>query len=318
MATGAIARVACERGNGQRRWSGKLGWRNMAAWIGYVALYLAVAREPHTAEKSSVSRRLRRLTRGYGRAFWPGRGDQRLKCLGGSDDRLWRFTPGSRDAALPLHRPHLSPGLRTQTSGGGGRMHVSSLAAAISDSFISRLWQNWRSLCQGRVPFCRSPSYPGGSFQKGREERRHRAAASRRRGATRKGPRRAHRGGTREGVDLEIVAAEGTGEGAPPAHGLGTRAGLCQSLLFLSLGYRMGRGVLENQRLRALSDLALAEWPRLGQTAVRESRHHLSGPGQRLSQLQRSRRFAADLRPPWSRRRARVLPAMAAASALAV
>jgi hypothetical protein len=45
-------------------------------------------------------------------------------------------------------------------------MHVSSLAAAISDSFISRLWQNWRRLCQGRVPFCRSPSYPGGSFQK--------------------------------------------------------------------------------------------------------------------------------------------------------
>src|SRR5215469_6498212 len=188
---------------------------------------LGVAREPHTAEKSSVSRRLRRLTRGYSRAFWPGRGDQRLKCLGGSDDRLWRFTPGSRDAALPLHRPHLSPGLRTQTSGGGGRMHVSSLAAAISDSFISRLWQNWRRLCQGRVPFCRSPSYPGGSFQKGREERRHRAAASRRRGAARKGPRRAHRGGTREGVDLEIVAAEGTGEGGPPAHGLGTRAGLC-------------------------------------------------------------------------------------------
>src|SRR5215813_5607331 len=185
------------------------------------------------------------------------------------------------------------------------------------DSFISRLWQNWRRLCQGRVPFCRSPSYPGGSFQKGREERRHRAAASRRRGAARKGPRRAHRGGTREGVELEIVAAEGTGEGAPPAHGLGTRAGLGQSLLFLSLGCRMGRGVLENQRLRALSDLALAEWPRLGQTAVRESRHHLSGPGQRLSQLQRSRRFAADLRPPWSRRRARVLAAMAA-SALAV
>src|SRR5215469_11468571 len=44
MATGAIARVACERGNGQRRWSGKLGWRNMAAWIGYVALYLALDR----------------------------------------------------------------------------------------------------------------------------------------------------------------------------------------------------------------------------------------------------------------------------------
>jgi hypothetical protein len=76
------------------------------------------------------------------------------------------FTPGPRDAALPFHRPHLSPGLRTQTSDGGGWMHVSSLAAEISDSFLSRLWQNWRWLCQGRVSLCRSPSYPGGFISK--------------------------------------------------------------------------------------------------------------------------------------------------------
>src|SRR5215472_9490879 len=98
--------------------------------------------------------------------------------------------------------------------------------------------------------FAEAHHIPVVHFKKGEKKedtaRPHLDAAARQ-GAARKGPRRAHRGGTREGVDLEIVAAEGTGEGAPPAHGLGTRAGLCQSLLFLSLGCRMGRGVLENQ-----------------------------------------------------------------------
>ena len=60
-----------------------------------------------------------------------------------------------------------------------------------------------------------------------------------------------------------------------PAHGVGPRDGLHKSLLILSLGFGMGRRVLENQRLRALSDLAMAQWARLGQTAAGESRYRL-------------------------------------------
>src|SRR5215471_21053090 len=45
MATGAIARDSMRaRERPATGWSGKLGWRNMAAWIGYVALYLALDR----------------------------------------------------------------------------------------------------------------------------------------------------------------------------------------------------------------------------------------------------------------------------------
>src|SRR5215831_21287587 len=45
MATGAIARDSVRaRERPATGWSGKLGWRSMAAWIGYVALYLALDR----------------------------------------------------------------------------------------------------------------------------------------------------------------------------------------------------------------------------------------------------------------------------------
>jgi len=65
---------------------------------------------------------------------------------------------------------------------------------------------------------------------------------------------------------LEAAAREGSDRVvligiAPPAHGLGTGNGLHQSLLFLSLGFGVGRDFLEDQFLRALPDLGLAEWP---------------------------------------------------------
>ena len=60
---------------------------------------------------------------------------------------------------------------------------------------------------------------------------------------------------------MEIVAAAGAGEGSASAPGLGPREGLPPSLLFLSLGCGRGSSVLEDHCLRALSDLARAEWP---------------------------------------------------------
>ena len=45
--------------------------------------------------------------------------------------------------------PYLSSGVRTQTSGCRGRMHVSSLATEVCPSFFSRVWQNRG--CAGEV-----------------------------------------------------------------------------------------------------------------------------------------------------------------------
>ena len=116
-------------------------------------------------------------------------------------------------------RPHLSPGVCTQASGRGGRMHVSSLAAEIPNSFLSRLWQNRRCVCEGRLLLCRSESYSRGPLQEGREERGDGAALSGSGGAGGPGPGGADRCGAGEGIHLEIVASEGAGEGPPSPHG---------------------------------------------------------------------------------------------------
>lgn len=65
-------------------------------------------------------------------------------------------------------------------------------------------------------------------------------------GAGRQGSRGSDRDGAREGVRLAILAQKRTGEGLPPAYGLGPRDGLYQPLLFLSLGCGVGRRVLED------------------------------------------------------------------------
>ena len=58
---------------------------------------------------------------------------------------------------------------------------------------------------------------------------------------------------------------------------------LCQPLLFSPVGSRLGRGVLEDQRLRAVAGVDLAKRAHLGTAAVRPARHRLHRPGQRLS-----------------------------------
>ena len=63
----------------------------------------------------------------------------------------------------------------------------------------------------------------------------------------RQGSGRDDRDSTRESLGLEIMAEERAGEGPPSPYGLGPGDGLYQSLLFLSLGCGVGRGVLEDQ-----------------------------------------------------------------------
>jgi hypothetical protein len=62
-----------------------------------------------------------------------------------------------------------------------------------------------------------------------------------------------------------------------------------------------GRGLLEDQRSCAVADLVVAQRSRLGQAAVREGRHRLSGVGQRVRDVRRPRSVAAHLRPARAR-----------------
>jgi hypothetical protein len=78
---------------------------------------------------------------------------------------------------------------------------------------------------------------------------------------------------------MEIVAAEGAAEGSASAPGLGPREGLAPSLLFLSRGLGRGSSVVEDQCLRVLSDLALAEWPTNGPNGSGRRQASLRKPG---------------------------------------
>jgi hypothetical protein len=78
-----------------------------------------------------------------------------------------------------------------------------------------------------------------------------------------------------------VAVLEGQGSGAPatPAHGVGPTDGLCQPLLFLPVGSRMGRGVLEDQCLCPVAGLGLAQRALLGAAPVRAGRDRLHGAG---------------------------------------
>ncbi len=64
--------------------------------------------------------------------------------------------------------------------------------------------------------------------------------------------------------------AKGQERAAHPHMEWGPADGVCQPLLLLPVGPGLGSGVLEDQRLRSVSDLDLAQWAHLGATAVRE------------------------------------------------
>ncbi len=78
------------------------------------------------------------------------------------------------------------------------------------------------------------------------------------------------------------LEGKGTRTRGASAHGVGPADGVHQPLLLLSLGSGVGWCVLEDQRLRPVSDLDLAQRSRMGQAAMREDRHRLHRVGQRV------------------------------------
>ena len=71
---------------------------------------------------------------------------------------------------------------------------------------------------------------------------------------------------------MAVMEGEGAREQAAPTYGVGSSNGFHQSFLLLYLGCGLGWDVLEDQCVRCLSGLALAEWSRMGEEAVVESR----------------------------------------------
>ena len=61
--------------------------------------------------------------------------------------------------------------------------------------------------------------------------------------------------------------AKGRGARGASAHGVGPADGLCQPFLFLPVGPRVGRGVLEDQRLCPVAGVDLAQRAHLGRSA---------------------------------------------------
>ena len=76
--------------------------------------------------------------------------------------------------------------------------------------------------------------------------------------------------------------AKGQEHAAHPHMEWGRQMALRQPLLLLPVGSRLGWGVLEDQRLRPVADVDLAQRAQLGAAAVRAGRHRLHRPGQRL------------------------------------
>ena len=62
-----------------------------------------------------------------------------------------------------------------------------------------------------------------------------------------------------------------------------------------SVGPRVGWRVLEDQRLRAVAGVDLAQRAHLGTAPMRPARHRLNRAGQRVPQLRGPRGAAADL-----------------------
>ena len=81
---------------------------------------------------------------------------------------------------------------------------------------------------------------------------------------------------------------KGQEQARPSAHGVGPPDGVRQPLLLLPVGSRVGPGLLEDQRLRAVPDLAVAEWPQLGASAS------WTKPASRIEALDNGFRWCAD------------------------
>ena len=75
-----------------------------------------------------------------------------------------------------------------------------------------------------------------------------------------------------KGVGVAVVEGQGSRARAAPAHGVGTPDGDGQPLLLLRVGPRLGTGLLEDQRVRPVSGVAVAQTATSGPNSV------LTGP----------------------------------------
>src|SRR5439155_19176307 len=104
--------------------------------------------------------------------------------------------------------------------------------------------------------------------------------------------------------------AKGQEKAAHPHMEWGRQMAFINHFYFYLWDPEWGAAFLEDQRLRTLSDLAVAERPRVGQAAAGEGAHRLPGARQWLPKLWEPRGVAEDLRPPRSCRGAQLLLAL--------
>jgi len=176
-------------------------------------------------------------------------------------------------------------------------VQVSPLAARIPNPLVGRVRKDRRAVRRGHRAICEGAQHPPDPFREGREQGGESASVAAR-GVSRR--RRwsggADRGGSGEGIRLAFLESEGAGESRSSPHGVGPADDPREPLLLLYLGPGMGSDLLEDQRLRSLSHLALVERTRMGQAADGESGRCLRGARQRISLLRGSGLPAEALR----------------------
>src|SRR5271157_1130272 len=202
----------------------------------------------------------------------------------------------SRHAHLPVVRSDLPAGVRPQAPGGRAGLYVPALAAGIPHPVLRGVRRDRRGLRASGSPLCRGPGDSRGSLQEGTEQGSGCSPVSRGGGSRGRGrPRRDDRNRPGEGLGVALLEGEGPGARGASPHGVGATEGLRQPLLLLPVGSRLGARVLEDERLCAVPDLAVAQRSRVGQAPAREGGDRLPGARQRLPLLCRSAGAAAHL-----------------------
>lgn len=216
----------------------------------------------------------------------------RLSAIASGLSKTWRCygrlrhpTARRRHAHLPIDRSHLPAGLRAQAPDPWARGSVPD-GPGVSHAELCCPGQDRRGVRGVGPPLRLRERGPGHPLQEGPEQGGDRPTAARSSCCRRRRrTRRAHRHRPGEGVGVAVVAIQAPALRGPATHGMGTADGLRQPLLLLPVGPRLRPGLLEDQRLRPLSGVDLAQRPRVGQAPARQVRHRLRGPRQRLRLL---------------------------------
>src|SRR5262245_47216313 len=72
---------------------------------------------------------------------------------------------------MPLDRPHLPAGIRTEVADGGRSLHFLALAAEVQDPFLGCLWQDRGGICEGGLSVCGGSPHSPHPLQEGSEQR---------------------------------------------------------------------------------------------------------------------------------------------------